>query len=150
MWKYMLVGFVAATTVALPSHAQSAGDAWNIDAAHSAVKFIVKHLMVSSVSGTFHDLTGTVLYDGKDLSKASVNALIGAGSIDTQIQPRDEHLRSKDIFDVAQFPTINFKSNKIVPTGDGGFKITGTLNMHGVSHEVVLDSSPLTPVVRDA
>jgi polyisoprenoid-binding protein YceI len=113
--------------------------AWEIDSSHSSAQFSVRHLMVSNVRGEFGKVTGTVDFDAKDPSKAKVEATIDAGTINTREQKRDEHLKSPDFFDVAKYPTITFKSKKVVAAGAGKLKVTGDLTIHGVTKEVTLD-----------
>lgn len=135
--------YAACSVTAFQQPALALTPSWDIDSEHSHVKFSVKHLMVSNVNGQFKTVSGTVLFDGKSLENASVNATIEAASIDTRMKLRDEHLKGKDSFDVVQFPAIKFKSNKIVPAADGSFKIFGTLSMHGISKDVVLQATAL-------
>ncbi|MBX9877089.1 MAG: YceI family protein [Candidatus Obscuribacterales bacterium] len=120
---------------------------WTIDPAHSSARFSIKHMMISNVNGSFGKVSGNVQYDGKNLPKATVEAVIDVNSIDTNEPKRDEHLKSKDFFEVDKYPTITFKSRKITQTKDG-FKILGTLTMHGVSKEVTLDAEAMGPIVN--
>ncbi len=120
---------------------------WTIDPAHSSARFTVKHMMISNVNGSFGKVTGNVQYDGQNLPKSNVDAVIDVSSINTNEPKRDEHLKSKDFFDAEKFPTITFKSKKITTTDDG-FKILGTLTMHGVSKDITLDAEPMGPVVN--
>lgn len=120
---------------------------WTIDPAHSSASFSIKHMMVSNVNGSFGKVTGNVQYDGKNLPKANVDAVIDVNSINTNEPKRDEHLKSKDFFEVEKYPTITFKSKKIIP-GKDGFQILGTLTMHGVSKDITLTAEPMGPVVN--
>jgi len=120
---------------------------WTIDPAHSSARFSIKHMMISNVNGSFGKVSGNVQYDGKNLPKADVDATIDVASIDTNEPKRDEHLKSKDFFDVEKYPTITFKSKKITTTNDG-FKILGVLTMHGVSKDITLDAEPMGPIVN--
>lgn len=129
--------------------ALAAGNAWQIDDAHSAASFSVKHMMVSNVRGAFSKVSGTVAYDGKNLKLAKVDATIDAASINTNDENRDKHLRSADFFDTDKFPTITFKSKKITPAGKGKFKMTGDLTMHGVTKPVTLAVDGPSAVVSD-
>ena len=138
----VLVLFAFAT----PAVAQSV---WEIDPAHSSVQFSVRHMMVSNVRGAFTKVSGTVKADDKDVTKSQVEATIDAASIDTRETKRDEHLRSPDFLDVAKYPTITFKSKKIEKAGEGRYKMTGDLTLHGVTREVVLDVEGPTPTVKD-
>src|SRR5436190_525671 len=87
---------------------------WDIDPAHSQASFSVRHLMVSNVRGDFGKVTGTVKLDDKDVTRSTVEATIDVASINTREPKRDDHLRSPDFFDVAKYPTITFKSKKVV------------------------------------
>jgi len=132
-----------------PLFAQPAAT-WQIDSAHTAAQFSVTHMMVSTVRGQFNKTTGTVVWDGSDFSKAVVDVVIDAASIDTREQRRDDHLRSADFFDVAKFPTLTFKSTKIEPAGSGKLKMTGDLTMHGVTKQVVFDVTGPSAVLKEA
>ena len=128
--------------------ALAAKKSWTIDREHSQISFKVKSLMVKTVSGQFKNFFGTVDYDGNNLDAATVNAEIQVGSIDTTNASRDKHLRTKDFFDASSFPTMTYKSNKIVVDSKGAFKVYGTLSMHGMSRNVTLDAGPLHSVPR--
>jgi polyisoprenoid-binding protein YceI len=127
---------LTALVIAAPSFAFATE--YDIDSAHSSANFAVKHLMVSTVRGSFSKVTGTINLDEKDLTKSSVNASIDASTVNTQEPKRDEHLRSPDFFDVTKFPSLTFKSTK-VEKGGNGFKVSGDLTIHGVTKPVVLD-----------
>lgn len=134
-----------AAVVAAPATA----DTWVVDPSHSGAYFSVRHLMVSNVRGEFRDVKGTIEFDGKDVSGIQVQATIDAATVDTREQKRDEHLKSADFFDVANHPTIEFKSKKATPAGDGKFKLVGDLTMRGVTKEVTLDVEGPTPAIQD-
>lgn len=120
---------------------------WTIDPAHSSARFAIKHMMVSNVNGSFGKVSGNVQYDEKSLPKSTVEATIDVASIDTNEPKRDEHLLSKDFFEVEKYPTITFKSKKVTQTKDG-FNILGTLTMHGVSKDITLTAEPMGPVIN--
>lgn len=122
--------------------------AWDIDSAHSRAAFSVRHLGISNVTGEFTKVTGTALYDGKDVGTASVQALIDVSTINTREAKRDEHLKSADFFDAAKYPTITFKSRRLRPTMTGKFQLTGDLTIHGVTKTVVL-AGEVTKTVKD-
>lgn len=111
------------------------GTEYSIDKIHSFVGFSVRHLVISTVKGNFTDYSGTINYDEQDVSKSAVELTIKAASIDTDNENRDGHLTNEDFFDVAQYPDIVFKSDKIEKTEDG-FIMHGTLTMHGVTKEI--------------
>ncbi|HEX7599660.1 MAG TPA: YceI family protein [Polyangia bacterium] len=122
---------------------------WDIDPAHSAVEFSVRHMMVTTVKGQFQKLKGTVELDEKDPTKSAVEVSIETDSLDTREPKRDGHLKSPDFFDAAKFPTITFKSTKIEKAGKGKFKITGDLTMHGVTKPVVLMAEGPSAAMKD-
>ena len=90
---------------------------WDIDSSHSHVGFGVRHMMVSTVHGTFDKYSGSIAVDDGDISKAKMHVEIDASSIDTANPKRDEHLRSPDFFDTAHFPKIVFDSTKVEKRG---------------------------------
>lgn len=139
--------FLAALLLAASVYAQPA--VWQIDPAHSAAQFTVRHLMISNVKGEFSKVTGTVVYDGKDLSKLSVDTTIDATTINTREPKRDTHLKSPDFLDVANFPTITFKSKRVESVGNGSLKLVGDLTIRGVTKEVALDVTGPTPQIKD-
>jgi polyisoprenoid-binding protein YceI len=122
---------------------------WEIDPAHSSVQFSVRHLMISNVRGEFGSFKGTAHVDDANLGKSVVEATIDAASIDTREPKRDQHLKTADFLDVEKFPTITFKSKGIAAAGEGRWKMTGDLTLHGVTREVVLDVEGPTPYVKD-
>jgi polyisoprenoid-binding protein YceI len=135
-----VLGFLAA---AAPAAAQT----WTIDGTHSQTSFAITHLMVATVRGDFGKTTGTVDYDGKNLSSLKVNATIDVTSINTREQKRDDHLRSADFFDTAKFPTATFVSKRATAAGPGKFTLIGDLTLKGVTKEVVLQvEGPTAPV----
>ncbi|HSP17223.1 MAG TPA: YceI family protein [Thermoanaerobaculia bacterium] len=116
---------------------------WQIDPAHSAVEFAVKHMMFTTVRGRFKDVKGTIEVDEQNPARSTVNVDIATASIDTGVADRDAHLRSADFLDVEKFPTITFRSKRVEGAmkkeGDA-FKIAGDLTIRGKSIEVTLDS----------
>jgi polyisoprenoid-binding protein YceI len=119
--------------------AATAGAAtYEIDKAHSSVTFTIRHMTVNNVHGQFGDFTSTFNYDPADMKQWSCEATIQAASINTGTERRDNHLRSADFFDVANFPTITFKSTGITKEADGSYQLAGDLTMHGVTKPVVL------------
>lgn len=118
-----------------------AGDTkWSIDVAHSSIQFIVSHMVISEVTGRFQDFSGNIVAKNSDFSGASVNVNIKAASITTSNEKRDAHLKSADFFDVEKFPEASFVSKSMTKNSDGTYQIAGTLTMHGVAKDVVLDA----------
>lgn len=112
---------------------------WKIDNAHSNVTFEISHMVVSSVTGKFQSFEGTIKSDKDDFTDVSVNFTIDAASVNTNNEKRDNHLRDADFFDVAKYPTIEFKGKKLEKMSGNKYKITGDLTMHGVTKEVEMD-----------
>lgn len=110
---------------------------FTIDKAHSEAVFQVRHL-VTRVRGRFTDFEGTIRMNPDHPEASSAEATIKAGSVDTSQADRDAHLRSADFFDVERYPTLTFRSTKVVPRGADTFDVAGTLTIRGVSKEVVL------------
>jgi polyisoprenoid-binding protein YceI len=120
------------------TQAPASTSTWKIDPAHTHVEFAVKHLMISTVKGRFADVEGDIVVSDGDPTRSSVTATIKALSIDTRTGQRDDHLRSADFLDAANFPEITFKSTRIA--GDAGeFKVHGDLTIRGVTRQVTLD-----------
>ncbi len=115
---------------------------WNIDSTHASAEFAARHMMITTVRGGFRNISGTVEFDPANPEQASVEAVIDTTSItSTGLQQRDDHLKSPDFLDIANYPTITFKSTK-VEAYDGGSKakITGDLTIKDVTRPVVLDA----------
>ena len=122
---------------------------WQIDPAHSAAHFSVRHLMISNVRGEFTKLSGSAVIDPVNSEKSTVEVTIDAASINTREPQRDEHLRSPEFFDVAKYPTLTFRSKRVEAHGADEFKLTGDLTIHGVTKEVSFDVEGPTPSVKD-
>ncbi len=137
------------TIIALALPAFAFASTWTIDPDHSNIGFKVKHLMVSNVKGSFDKHTGTVEINDQDITKSKVEVSIDTSSINTNVQKRDEHLRSADFFDVAKYPTMTFVSKKVAKAGKDKLKVTGDLTLHGVTKQVVLDVAPLSRESKD-
>ena len=121
---------------------------WNIDPAHSTAQFTVRHLAISNVTGSFTKVAGSVVLNEKDIAQSQVSASIDVSSVDTRVEARDKDLRSPNFFDVEKYPTIEFKSKRIVNSG-GKLQMIGDLTIHGTTHEVTLDVDGPTPELTD-
>jgi polyisoprenoid-binding protein YceI len=134
---------IAILVTAAPAFAQT----WQIDTAHSRAQFTVRHLMISDIRGDFGAVTGTVDYNGKDVTTAKINATIDVKSISTRVDKRDEHLKSDDFLDVANHPTMTFVSTSITPKGNGKYNMAGNLTIRGTTKPVVFElTSPSGPI----
>ena len=129
----LLVAVIALT----PASAALAAD-YTVDHSHSTVSFKIRHLF-SKVQGEFKAFEGTFSYDASDLSQWKAEAVVDAASIDTNTAKRDEHLRSKDFFDTAKFPSIMFKSTGARDLTGRSAKLDGLLSIRGVEKPVTFD-----------
>jgi polyisoprenoid-binding protein YceI len=106
---------------------------WNVDPAHSAAEFKVKHMMISNVKGSFSGLSGVLTEHKIDSTLSSVEASVPVATINTGDAQRDAHLKSADFFDAEKFPALTFKSTKVVRKGEAEYEVTGDLTIHGVT-----------------
>ncbi|GEC24153.1 polyisoprenoid-binding protein [Pseudonocardia saturnea] len=109
---------------------------WDIDAVHSDVSFVVRHMMVSKVRGRFEQLSGE-LVTGDSIENSSVTATIDVTSLSTGNEQRDGHIKSADFFEVEKHPTWTFTSTGIVAKGDD-LVLNGDLTIKGVTKPVEL------------
>jgi polyisoprenoid-binding protein YceI len=112
---------------------------WTFDLAHSSINFTVRHMVVSKVRGRFTRWGGSLEMDEQDPARASVDVSIDTSSVETGVEQRDTHLRSPDFFDVERFPNIAFRSTRVERAGEGTYRMTGDLTIHGVTRPVTLD-----------
>lgn len=110
---------------------------WAVDPTHSEVHFKVKHLVISTVTGTFKSFEGSLETENDDFNEAAIEFSLDVNSIDTNQEQRDEHLKSADFFDAAQFPKISFKSVLFKKDGDD-YELTGDLTVRDVTKPVKL------------
>jgi polyisoprenoid-binding protein YceI len=144
---FVKAGMLAGLAAALSLPASAGTTTYQIDPRHSSAGFGVTHLMISTVRGEFHGVTGTVTVDDSDISKSSVNVTIDATTVDTREPDRDKHLKSEAFFDVAKYPAITFQSTKVERNNDGSLKITGDLTIRGVTKTAVLTATlPKSPI----
>src|SRR5437660_12310102 len=96
---------------------------WKVDPNHSTAGFSVRHMMVSTVRGSFSGLKGTVDYDPANLDASKANLTIDATTVDTRNENRDKDLRSAKFFDVEKYPTIKIVSKRVVSLGQVTFRV---------------------------
>ncbi len=113
---------------------------YQVDPAHSSLSFTVEHLGLSEIDGRFTDFTGTLNFS-PGTNDGSVEFIAQAKSINTDVEKRDEHLRSADFFDVEKYPTLTFKSTRVTHLSEDRYQVDGKLTIHGVT-------KPLTTSVR--
>ncbi len=126
-------------TAPSPIVTQIPAGTWNVDPAHSSIEFGIKHLLITTVKGTFADFDGTI--EIREDGTGQATGTIRAASIDTHEPQRDEHLRSPEFFDAAAFPEIRFES-KYVGGGEGSsFDVVGDLTIRGITRQLELDAT---------
>lgn len=123
---------------AISTYAQT--NSWKADPYHSSLNFKIKHNNISMINGKFMDYTGTLTNTGDALDNAQFDFTIQATSINTNVDARDNHLRSADFFEVEKYPTITFKSTKIKKTDKANhYSLEGKMTIKGVTKDVVFD-----------
>jgi polyisoprenoid-binding protein YceI len=110
---------------------------FTLDASHTTVGFVAKHLMVSKVRGSFTEVSGVITIADEPL-ESSVDVIIGAASITTGSPDRDKHLRSNDFLDLDNHPEITFRGTRVVSHAGSDFVLAGELTIRGVTREVEL------------
>ena len=112
---------------------------WIIDPAHTEVKFRVKHLVISTVTGQFKAVRGTVQAAEPNFSDARIQFEAGVDSINTNNEQRDAHLKSPDFFDAARYPTLSFFSTAIRPKENRMYELRGDMTIRGTTRSILLD-----------
>ena len=134
----------AVVLAAVPLAATAAPETYTVDPLHSSVLFAIDHLGLSTVHGRFDKFAGKFAID-RAAKKGEVELAIDTASVDThdndkgsRQRSRDEHLRSADFFNAAEFPKMTYKSTNVVFTGDNPTTVEGNLTLLGVTKPVSL------------
>ncbi len=114
---------------------------WALDPAHSSLHFSGRQMMISTVRGHFARFDANIEGDDTDPENARVHVTVEAASLDTGVDQRDQHLRSPDLLDVAQFPTIEFRSTSITKADDDRLTVEGDLTIKGVTRPVQAEAT---------
>lgn len=112
---------------------------WVIDPAHSEIQFKVKHMMITTVTGTFKEFKSEVETEGDDFSTAKISFETNTASVFTNADQRDAHLRSADFFDAENFPVMSFVSSRLEKIDDESWQLKGDLTIRGVTKPAKLD-----------
>ncbi|MCG2419188.1 YceI family protein [Aequorivita sp. F47161] len=132
-----LISFVAILLLTVSSFAQTQ---WKVDPYHSSLNFNISHSGISIVNGKFLDYTGTLTTNGEALTDARFNFTVNVESINTNVEKRDNHLRSADFFEVEKYPKMTFKSTKILATGKPNeYLLYGKLTIKDVTKDVIFN-----------
>jgi polyisoprenoid-binding protein YceI len=110
---------------------------YKIDAAHSDILFKVKHLMITTVTGSFKAFDATLTADKEDFSDAQISFNADVNSLDTRSEQRDGHLKSDDFFNAEKFPELKFTSTSFTKNGDG-YVLKGDLTIRDVTKSIEL------------
>jgi polyisoprenoid-binding protein YceI len=119
---------------------------FGLDNSHSSVNFSVKHLMVSNVKGKFKNFDGNFTYDEKTNKITRLEGAVETATVDTDIQKRDDHLRSADFFDAVKYPKMNFVMTKYTAQKNNKAKIAGNLTIKGITKPVIFTAEVSKPV----
>ena len=134
--RYVTTAFLAVLTLAFTSEALAA-DKYMLDKAHTNVGFSVKHMVITSVKGSFHEFDGYIMFDETDATKISAKGTIRVASIDTGNDKRDDHLRSEEFFHAEKYPEITFESKRVYKLeDDDGYVMVGDITIRGVTKEI--------------
>lgn len=143
-----LIALVIAAAMALPFAAQAA-DQYKIDPVHSSLVFAINRGGLVDVYGSLNITEGSITLDNDDLAASAVSLTVDMNSVDTTVDKRDDHIRTADFFNVAQFPTSTFQSTGLSDNGDGSWTLTGDLEFMGVRQSVEIPISMVGPQTGD-
>lgn len=140
MTKKILVFSAAALALFFaPTAGRAAPETYQLDPAHTSVVWKAGHFGFSNPHGLFSMIEGTIIFDESAPEKSSINATVNTGNLFTGNQKFDDHLKSKDFFNIGEFPKATFVSNHIEITGEKTAAVTGNLTMIGITKPVTLN-----------
>jgi polyisoprenoid-binding protein YceI len=134
MKKNILFLFLALLQVSLFAQTK-----WAIDNVHSSVNFTVSHMVISEITGSFKKYSADITASKPDFTDAVIDFSIEVGSINTDNENRDKHLKSPDFFDAEKFPTMNFKSTSLKKAAGNKYTLSGNLTIKGVTKPVTFN-----------
>lgn len=150
--KIILTAILALSVCFLPSfipyhetgeehgeHLSSQNAPWEIDMDHSSIGFMIKHLGIAKIHGFFRNFDGRIMSDQDDLVNGSIDFTIDVNSLDSFNDPRDTHLKSKDFFNVKEYPEIAFTSKSFKRAKGGKYRLTGDLTIKDITKEVTFE-----------
>lgn len=111
---------------------------WTIDPSHTNINFKAKHLMITTVTGNFGKVDGTVKMDGEDFANGEYYFEAEVASVDTGNEDRDNHLRSDDFFNAEQYPKLTFKGTEVSNVNGNEFDLTGEMTIRDVTQPVTI------------
>ena len=126
--------------VILPAFmAQAEPQTYKVDPSHTSIVWSVNHFGFSSPSGKFGNVSGVLTLDEQKPENSSVTITVDTASVISGVPKLDDHMKSKDFFDVANFANATFVSNSVVLSGTDTAKVSGNLTLHGITKPIVLD-----------
>lgn len=126
---------VMLTAAAVPA---SAAETYQVDSAHTYILFKVKHLDIGYSYGRFNGASGELAWDDAKSSIRSIEMQVNAVDVDTDVDQRDDHLRSADFFNAEKFTTITFKSTSVKKLDGDAFEIAGNLTLLGKTRPITV------------
>lgn len=129
--------------------APAPANSWRIDPLHSQANFTVRHMMISTVRGTFGGVRGTIIYDAKNPAASTVEATIDCSTLNTGEPKRDSDLKGEEFFDVKKYPVMKFRSKSVQVVSKGNLKVIGDLTINAITRQVVLTLDGPTDEVKD-
>jgi polyisoprenoid-binding protein YceI len=147
MSKFLVFIFVA-VSFSVSGQPAEADKYFAVEASHSYIEFSMKYMGYARFKGRFADFSGMIYYDETNLEKLSATITVKVESIDTDVDFRDEDLKSENWFDAKKFPYITFTSRKVVST-TAGFDVTGDLTLKGITKEISVHLGKPSGVVKD-
>lgn len=139
MTRFRLILLSTATAIGLAQPVQAEPVTWEIDPAHTVIAFTIMHAGYAKVLGRFNEIQGSFVYDPETQNLGKVEATIGAQSVDTAHEKRDNHVRSADFLDAGAHPAITFVAEGSTPETETTGTVTGDLTVRGVTRPVTLD-----------
>ncbi len=115
---------------------------WIIDPAHSEIQFKVKHMMITTVTGSFKEFSSEVETQGDDFTQAKIKFQAATASVFTNADQRDAHLRSADFFDIEKYPDLKFESTSLEKVDDENFSLNGNLTIKDITKPIKLGVEP--------
>lgn len=131
LFSLLIVAFLSASLFAQTK--------WNADPMHSKLTFSVTHMGISDVDGLFNKFQASATTNKADFSDAVFELSVEVPSINTQVEMRDNHLKSADFFEVETYPSMTFKSTSITKVSKDKYKLTGNLTLRGITKPVTMD-----------
>ena len=150
MMNRVRAAFALAACLIISARMPAQEASWRIDPNHSAAYFSVRHLMISTVRGSFSGINGALYYDPKDPASARLEATIDCSTLNSGVAARDKQMKGPDFFEIEKYPVMKFRATRVQTAGPQKLKVTGDLTINAITRRVVLDVDGPSAAVRDA